>query len=114
MISKKIAEILDKKLGPKKIKNLIKDHEYSFDDSKVIDRARFKPTEDRIIVKYVSEHGLEWAKISSMLPGKAPLMIKNRYYYLKKRGAVEDIENELLERDELELNQVPSKQDGLE
>jgi len=47
---------------------------------------RFSDQEDRKIVSLVGKVGLNWKKLSRELPGRKPLVIKNRYYYLKKKG----------------------------
>jgi hypothetical protein len=40
----------------------------------------FTVAEDMLIIKYVHIHGRQWNIISEQLPGRTPIMIKNRYY----------------------------------
>eukprot|EP00826_Nyctotherus_ovalis_P047175 TRINITY_DN5393_c0_g1_i10.p1 TRINITY_DN5393_c0_g1~~TRINITY_DN5393_c0_g1_i10.p1 ORF type:complete len:278 (-),score=33.18 TRINITY_DN5393_c0_g1_i10:231-1064(-) len=52
--------------------------------------SKFTPEEDIIIMQFVEMKGRKWSFISEMLPGKTPIMIKNRYYsrlrYTNKNG----------------------------
>mmetsp|Transcript_23485 Transcript_23485/g.20413 ORF Transcript_23485/g.20413 Transcript_23485/m.20413 type:complete len:156 (+) Transcript_23485:554-1021(+) len=49
------------------------------------ERAKFTSEDDKVILQKVNEIGLNWTKISTILGTKTPLMVKNRYYYLKKK-----------------------------
>ncbi len=42
--------------------------------------AEFSSEEDALILTYVQEKGRKWSAISDLLPGRTPIMIKNRYY----------------------------------
>lgn len=42
--------------------------------------SEFTPEEDMVIIQFVEAEGRKWSLISEMLPGKTPIMIKNRYY----------------------------------
>lgn len=42
--------------------------------------AEFTAEEDTLILDFVQTKGRRWILISNMLPGRTPIMIKNRYY----------------------------------
>eukprot|EP00826_Nyctotherus_ovalis_P001502 TRINITY_DN1023_c0_g2_i16.p2 TRINITY_DN1023_c0_g2~~TRINITY_DN1023_c0_g2_i16.p2 ORF type:complete len:155 (+),score=43.37 TRINITY_DN1023_c0_g2_i16:508-972(+) len=42
--------------------------------------AEFTVEEDSLILGFVQTKGRRWILISNMLPGRTPIMIKNRYY----------------------------------
>mmetsp|Transcript_25853 Transcript_25853/g.22779 ORF Transcript_25853/g.22779 Transcript_25853/m.22779 type:complete len:128 (+) Transcript_25853:661-1044(+) len=46
----------------------------------------FTKEEDDLIVSSIQKYGKDWERISDMLINRDPAMLKNRYYYLIKRG----------------------------
>lgn len=42
--------------------------------------SEFTAEEDSLILNFVQTKGRKWIVISNMLPGRTPIMIKNRYY----------------------------------
>ena len=57
----------------------------------------FTPEEDAIVMNYVRQEGRKWSSLSEMLPGRTPIMVKNRYYAklrkILKAGNVESAES---------------------
>lgn len=51
-------------------------------------KVQFTEDEDRMILEGVQNHGKNWIEIAKGIPQREPLMIKNRYYYMKKKAAV--------------------------
>mmetsp|Transcript_31141 Transcript_31141/g.28336 ORF Transcript_31141/g.28336 Transcript_31141/m.28336 type:complete len:152 (+) Transcript_31141:554-1009(+) len=49
----------------------------------------FSPEEDKEMVDWVAIYGRDWKKISAKMAHKEPIMLKNRYYYLTKKGIVD-------------------------
>ncbi len=47
----------------------------------------FSPEEDALILSFVQTKGRKWIVISDMLPGRTPIMIKNRYYAKLRHAA---------------------------
>eukprot|EP01022_Parablepharisma_sp_SALTPOND_P013063 TRINITY_DN1717_c0_g1_i1.p3 TRINITY_DN1717_c0_g1~~TRINITY_DN1717_c0_g1_i1.p3 ORF type:complete len:371 (-),score=35.56 TRINITY_DN1717_c0_g1_i1:4925-6037(-) len=48
--------------------------------------SEFTAEEDNIIINFVQEKGRKWSSIAELLPGRTPIMIKNRYYAKLKRA----------------------------
>ena len=42
--------------------------------------TKFTQEEDDTILQYVQEKGRKWSALAELLPGRTPIMIKNRYY----------------------------------
>ena len=79
----KIAELM-----PGRNRKQIRDHYINFLKKK-IDKKVFAPEEDELILATVRKSGHAWKKIADILPGRTPIMIKNRYnskLKKKKRG----------------------------
>jgi len=47
--------------------------------------SEFTTEEDTLILSYVQKNGRKWSAIAELLPGRTPIMIKNRYYAKLKR-----------------------------
>lgn len=56
-----------------------------FEKTKKI-RGHFTDREDFILMSAVGTVGSNWIKVAEFLPGRCPLMMKNRYYYLKRKN----------------------------
>lgn len=54
--------------------------------------GRFSQEENEILLNAVKLVGPNWVQVSEFLPGRCPLMIKNRYYYLKRTSGKIDTE----------------------
>jgi hypothetical protein len=54
-----------------------------------LNKAKFTPEEDEIIVKYYLKFGSKWTKIASFLKGRSGDMVKNRFYTFLKKHAEE-------------------------
>jgi len=59
---------------------VLKDRYKILKDISLPNKARFTPQEDRKIVRYYKKYGMNWAAISSMLPGRGAITVKNRFY----------------------------------
>jgi len=59
--------------------------------------VRFTHQEDLTIAKYSTLYGHDWAKIATYFVNRTPIMLKNRYYHMKKKGIfdsiLKDVEN---------------------
>jgi len=55
-----------------------------------IGKAKFTPEDDKKISQLVASLGFNWAKISMEFKDKTPLMLKNRYYHMKRKGLLPD------------------------
>ena len=75
----KIAELM-----PGRNRKQLRDHYVNFLKKK-LERTEFSAEEDDFIVSMVKKHGHSWKKIADALPGRAPIMIKNRYNSKLKR-----------------------------
>jgi len=81
----------------------------------LLKRVKFSHEEDLLIVRSVLKYGLDWEKISQYLPGRSPMMIKNRFYSHIKKGKtyeslVEEVKANNLE-EELETSITADPQD---
>lgn len=47
--------------------------------------GEFTPEEDAFIIQHVQRIGRKWSKLSGMMTGRTPIMIKNRYYAKLKK-----------------------------
>lgn len=48
----------------------------------------FTQEEDERISSLISQYGKDWVKLSKKFNERSAIMVKNRYYYLKKKGMV--------------------------
>lgn len=70
----KIAELI-----PGRNRKQLRDHYINFLKNKLNKRG-FTEKEDDIIFTMVTKYGHAWKKIADKLPGRTPIMIKNRYH----------------------------------
>lgn len=83
-----IASFLDGRIGKQ-----VRDRFRNKLDPK-INRHKFLPREDEVIVEKFKEIGPKWLQISKELPGRSENMIKNRFYSYLKRKVKENKEND--------------------
>jgi hypothetical protein len=93
-VSKKIFKLHKKKLGP----NLLRIRYKELAPDLTQKRVRFTHDEDLMIVKYYSSYGYDWEKIASQFESRTAIMVKNRFYHIKKKNILEklleEVENE--------------------
>jgi len=51
-------------------------------------RKKFSPTEDRIILETIKQHGTKWHLITAKLQGRNEVMIRNRYYAKLRKNEI--------------------------
>lgn len=71
---RKIAELI-----PGRNRKQLRDHYVNFLKNK-ISKREFTEKEDSVISAMVAKHGHAWKKIADKLPGRTPIMVKNRYH----------------------------------
>jgi len=83
---------------------------------KKVRKSRFTHREDLILVKYYQIFGCDWEAVSQFLPGRAPNVVKNRFYsYIKKKKLLASLIAEAketssdIEVDPLGINDVESE-----
>jgi Myb-like DNA-binding domain len=54
-------------------------------------KVLFTEDEDIKISEGVERHGKNWIEIAKEIPTRAPLMLKNRFYYLKKKDGKREV-----------------------
>lgn len=81
---KKIRTRISKKYETKFEVSFLKEKYEKIKNNKNDKKGRFSDSEDKLLFQLVDEHGTNWMKISNYFTMRSPLMIKNRYYYLKK------------------------------
>mmetsp|Transcript_33383 Transcript_33383/g.30355 ORF Transcript_33383/g.30355 Transcript_33383/m.30355 type:complete len:95 (+) Transcript_33383:1074-1358(+) len=61
------------------------------------------------ILRQSKKFNLNWQEISNNMPWRKPLVLKNRYYYLRKKGELDGLYNEIENEDDRvsEPNQDP-------
>jgi hypothetical protein len=90
-VSKKIFKLHKKKLGPNLLR--IKYKELAPDLTQK--RVRFTHAEDLLIVKLYSKFGYDWEKIASEFESRTSIMVKNRFYHIKKKNILQSLLNEV-------------------
>jgi hypothetical protein len=90
-VSKKIFKLNKKKLGP----NLLRIRYKELAPDLTQKRVRFTHTEDLDIVKYYSQYGYDWEKIASHFEARTAIMVKNRFYHIKKKNILEKLLEEV-------------------
>lgn len=80
---KKIRTRMNRVLGKDLGIPYLKDKYFFLSLMKNEKKRRFSKLEDDNLIELVNEHGTNWILISSHLIDRTPIMIKNRYYYLK-------------------------------
>jgi len=98
-VSKKIFKINKKKLGP----NLLRIRYKELAPDLTQKRVRFTHKEDLMIVKYYSQYGYDWEKIAAQFESRTAIMVKNRFYHIKKKNILEKL---LEEVDTLESSSI--------
>jgi len=118
-ISKRMFRLHNKKFGL----NFLRLRYKELTDGRVKKRVRFTHREDLMIAKYSSLYGHDWTKIAFYFSNRTPIMLKNRYYHMRKKGIfdklvkeVECLENENVdvakfEEDKNEIAQIFSHDD---
>jgi len=90
-VSKKIFKINKKKLGP----NLLRIRYKELAPDLTQKRVRFTHKEDLMIVKYYSQYGYDWEKIAEQFENRTAIMVKNRFYHIKKKNILEKLLEEV-------------------
>jgi hypothetical protein len=90
-VSKKIFKLHRKKLGP----NLLRIRYKELAPDLTQKRVRFTHAEDLRIIKYYSMYGYDWEKISSHFESRTAIMVKNRFYHIKKKNILEKLMDEV-------------------
>jgi hypothetical protein len=90
-VSKKIFKLHKKKLGP----NLLRIRYKELAPDLTQKRVRFTHQEDLLIVKLYSQHGYDWEKIASEFESRTSIMVKNRFYHIKKKNILQSLLNEV-------------------
>jgi len=81
-------------------------------DDNVKKRVRFTHKEDLMIAKYSSIYGHDWTKISYYFSNRTPIMLKNRYYHMKKKNILDKIVKEVedLEKENVNVDKLGEEQ----
>lgn len=90
-VSKKIFKLHKKKLGP----NLLRIRYKELAPDLTQKRVRFTHCEDLLIVKLYSKFGYDWEKIASEFESRTSIMVKNRFYHIKKKNILQSLLNEV-------------------
>jgi len=90
-VSKKIFKLNKKKLGP----NLLRIRYKELAPDLTQKRVRFTHAEDLDIVKYYSQYGYDWEKIAAHFESRTAIMVKNRFYHIKKKNILEKLLEEV-------------------
>jgi len=90
-VSKKIFKLHKKKLGP----NLLRIRYKELAPDLTQKRVRFTHKEDLLIVKLYSQYGYDWEKIASEFESRTSIMVKNRFYHIKKKNILQSLLNEV-------------------
>jgi hypothetical protein len=90
-VSKKIFKLHKKKLGP----NLLRIRYKELAPDLTQKRVRFTHAEDLLIVKLYSKFGYDWEKIASEFESRTSIMVKNRFYHIKKKNILQSLLNEV-------------------
>jgi len=99
-ISKRMFRLHDKKFGP----NFLRLKNKELTDDSINKRVRFTHHEDLMIAKYCDLYGHDWTQVASYFPNRTPIMLKNRYYHMKKKGIYERLVKEVQNLDNENLN----------
>jgi len=90
-VSKKIFKLHKKKLGP----NLLRIRYKELAPDLTQKRVRFTHKEDLLIVKLYSQFGYDWEKIAAEFEARTSIMVKNRFYHIKKKNILQSLLNEV-------------------
>jgi hypothetical protein len=117
-VSKKIFKLHRKKLGP----NLLRIRYKELAPDLTQKRVRFTHSEDLRIIKYYSQYGYDWEKIASHFESRTAIMVKNRFYHIKKKNILDklleevertkeqDVEPPSQDEEEMDLGQMDEHQ----
>jgi len=81
-------------------------------DDNVKKRVRFTHKEDLMIAKYSSIYGHDWTKIAYYFSNRTPIMLKNRYYHMKKKNILDKLVKEVeeLEKENVNVDKLGEEQ----
>jgi len=108
-VSKKIFKLHKKKLGP----NLLRIRYKELAPDLTQKRVRFTHSEDLRIIKYYGMYGYDWEKISSHFESRTAIMVKNRFYHIKKKNILEKLMEEVERTKEPEVVPLPKEEADL-
>lgn len=112
-VSKKIFKLNKKKIGP----NLLRIRYKELAPDLTQKRVRFTHEEDLKIIKFYTQYGYDWEKIAENFESRTAIMVKNRFYHIKKKNILEKLLQEV-ESNNLDLsiaiNQNISSQSDIE
>jgi len=98
-VSKKIFKLHRKKLGP----NLLRIRYKELAPDLTQKRVRFTHAEDLRIIRHYSMYGYDWEKISTHFESRTAIMVKNRFYHIKKKNILEKLMDEVERTKEEEI-----------
>jgi hypothetical protein len=107
-ISKRMFRLHNKKFGL----NFLRIKYKELADDNVKKRVRFTHKEDLMIAKYSSIYGHDWTKISYYFSNRTPIMLKNRYYHMKKKNILDKLVKEVedLEKENVNVDKLGEEQ----
>lgn len=103
-VSKKIFKLNKKKIGP----NLLRIRYKELAPDLTQKRVRFTHEEDLKIIKYYTQHGYDWEKIAENFESRTAIMVKNRFYHIKKKNILDKLLLEVESTQSVKLNPVNS------
>lgn len=57
-------------------------------------KGHFSHEEDLQLIEAIGKHGTDWGYLANIFEGRDQTMLKNRYYYLRKKKRIEDLVQE--------------------
>jgi len=107
-ISKRMFRLHNKKFGL----NFLRIKYKELADDNVKKRVRFTHKEDLMIAKYSSIYGHDWTKIAYYFSNRTPIMLKNRYYHMKKKNILDKLVKEVeeLEKENVNVDKLGEEQ----
>jgi len=105
----KIAELI-----PGRNRKQLRDHYINFLKKK-LNKNGFTEKEDKVIRAMVANHGNSWKRIADNLPGRTPLMIKNRYNTILRKQAIDTTSIDQVDKEDVkELSGSEKNDDSLD
>jgi len=103
-ISKRMFRLNNKKFGL----NFLRIKYKELADDNVKKRVRFTHKEDLMIAKYSQIYGHDWTKIAFYFSNRTPIMLKNRYYHMKKKNILDKLVKEVeeLEKGNVDVDKI--------
>jgi len=103
-ISKRMFRLNNKKFGL----NFLRIKYKELADDNVKKRVRFTHKEDLMIAKYSQIYGHDWTKIAFYFTNRTPIMLKNRYYHMKKKNILDKLVKEVedLEKGNVDIDKI--------